>query len=432
MICTVVMIYKAVTSDDTIETHDTCWYLNYVIERSYSVFSWMWYYGFLFFINLLAGISSGIALYKLIHEQRALRKNVDNTTYMGQASTNQVESRFQRRQSAVLTKVVSRCIIYPLIPLAVNIWGFGIQIMMTIRNDRPPFVLVMFDTVFACLEGFFVLMVFFTDPALTTFIDDRLQYWRKVYVTEYRSVTIRNDSSTIQEQKMDKSHTLYIMPPMDNGDCMDENLTNWNAAIIHANETSRYSGTNHNSIPMRRIAIPPSTLSQLSSHYNIRQLSFCTLPTMSDTMESGNHHHDTLGQHQQGQFIESSTANLTNGDQPAHFSTQESIIHNVFVPYKSAVWARICHYLLSRLDLSFLTSSTSRSAPQSSTTIELRTYSQQPPLQQHDDDDDEGNNATATISDDCDNTIGTGHSNDIPIESNNRYRFSSSADTCHY
>lgn len=74
----------------------------------------MWYYGFLFFINLLAGLSSAIALYKLIHEQRALRKNVDHTTYMGQASTNEVETRFQRRQSAVLSKVVSRCIIYPL------------------------------------------------------------------------------------------------------------------------------------------------------------------------------------------------------------------------------------------------------------------------------------------------------------------------------
>lgn len=349
------------------------------------------------------------------------------------------------------------------------------QMMMTIRDGRPPFVLVMFDTVFACLEGktnvvfflsvfahictlhvgFFVLMVFFTDPALTAFMNDRLQYWCKVYVEEYRLVEIRNDSSAGPEKKKDRSHTLYIMPPTDSGDSPNDKPTDWSAAIIHANATSRYSATNYKRVPMRRISIPPSSLTQLSSHYNIRQLSFCTLPTTSDhtvdTAAPAGHPQASpipwkepqpKQSHEQDQYNESSTANLTNGNIPAHFTTcQESVIHVVFIPYKSAVWARFCHYLLSRFVLSIFTPSASRSAPRSSTTIELRSYSQpqpQQPQQQPPQAVVEEDNATTTISnddfgvDDGNNTIGTGHSNDLPIEANGRYRFSISAQTRHY
>lgn len=284
-------------------------------------------------------------------------------------------------------------------------------------------------------------MVFFTDPALTAFINDRLQYWRKVYVEEYRLVEIRNDTSVGIEKRKEKSHTLYIMPPTDTGDLPNDKLTDWGAAIIHANATSRYSGTSHKSVPMRRIGIPPSSLTQLSSHYNIRQLSFCTLPTTSDHTVEAAHHASPVHRNEpqpkqwqeQDQYNESSTANLTNGNIPAHFTSPESVIHVVFIPYKSALWAQFCHYLLSRFVLSIFTPSASRSAPRSSTTIELRSYSQPQPPQVVEEED----TAKTTIDgdgdvDDGNNTIGTGHSNELPIEANSRYRFSISAQTRHY
>ncbi|ORZ13566.1 hypothetical protein BCR42DRAFT_66077 [Absidia repens] len=308
--------------------------------------------------------------------------------------------------------------------------------MMTISNTQPSFVMAMLDTVFACLEGFFVFMVFFTDPALTAFIDDRIQYWRKVYVEEYRLVEIRNDESTDQEKKDEKSHTLYIMPPLD-----PPRETEWNAAIIHASATSRYSGTNHNSVPMRRIAIPPSSLEQLSSHYNIRQLSFCTLPTTSDTIEttqadnppqfipppppsqppvSSDSLPPSLQQHQQQpqQIDASSTTHLTNNCYNNQFPSQESIIHVVFIPYKSALWARICNHFLSRYGLALFTPVSSRSVPRSSSTIELRSYAH--PVN--------GNNDT--INDLPANNYEA--SNDNEQEQKHRYKFSMADQTRHY
>ncbi|ORZ25475.1 hypothetical protein BCR42DRAFT_400244 [Absidia repens] len=416
LVCTVVSVYKAVTAENVPQPHDTCWYLTYIIQRSYAIFSWMWYYGFLFFINILAGISSAIALYKLIHEQRALRKNIDNTTYMGEASTNQIGSRIQRRHSAILSKVVTRCIIYPLIPLLVNIWGFGIQMMMTVSNSPPPFILAMFDTVFACLEGFFVLIVFFTDPALTAFLDDRLQYWRKIYVEEYHLVEIRNDSSTEAEKKEEKTHTLYIMPPVDA--LRGENAAKWDSAVIHANATSRYSGTTHSSVPMRRIGIPPSSLAQLSSHYNVRQLSFCTLPTT--TTSSSDAGKTTANDDQPSPTIQQlPTVNFDTGIRSLSAHSQENVIHVVFIPYKSALWARVCHHILSRLASGLFSPSSSRSAPRSSSTIELRSYANPPPLEPPlDSTSDNGN---------IDDNAPEG----LQGESKERYRISVSDQTCH-
>ncbi|KAI8078695.1 uncharacterized protein BX664DRAFT_369152 [Halteromyces radiatus] len=373
LICAAVSIYKIATLPYLDSTNDTCWFLNYIDERSQAVFSWMWYYGFLFFINIVAGISSGIALYKLIHEQQALRKNVDHNTYMGEASTNQAESRFQRRQSAVLSKVVVRCIIYPLIPLVVNIWGFGIQMKITIIHKPPSFTLAMFDTIFACLDGFLVAIVFFTDPALTAFVNDRIQYWRRVYVEEYRLVEIRNDTSDTMERKKEKTQTLYIMPPLD---IPHADLTNWDSAIIHTNPTSRYSSTSHNRVPMRRICIPPSSLTQLSSRYNIRQLSLCTLPSSSDTLETVDNGDQPVSHFPMQQIPStSSVTNLTSDSQPTE--SQRNVIHEVFIPYKSIWWARLCHRLFSQYGFSLFSPSSSRSGPRSSSTIELRSYSQQ-------------------------------------------------------
>lgn len=116
----------------------------------------MWYYGFLFLINVCAVFFSIIALCKLISEQRAIRENIDKNIYMGETSTTTSPNKYQARRSAVISKVVIRCIVYPTIPLLVNIWGFVIQLMFTIYRTPPSFVISMFDTVFACLEGIYI------------------------------------------------------------------------------------------------------------------------------------------------------------------------------------------------------------------------------------------------------------------------------------
>lgn len=54
-----------------------------------------------------------------------------------------------------------------IVPLIVNIWGFVIQLTMTINKTPPSFTLAMFDTIFACLDGKFCARLLLYDDGLT-------------------------------------------------------------------------------------------------------------------------------------------------------------------------------------------------------------------------------------------------------------------------
>ncbi|ORX57608.1 hypothetical protein DM01DRAFT_1230303 [Hesseltinella vesiculosa] len=359
-ICISVSIYFVATSETVDNGFETCWYMNFILDRSHTVFSWMWYYAFLFFINFLAMISSVAALLKLVSEQRQLRQQIDNNMFMGGTSTNQGENRFQRKQNAILSKVVVRCIIYPLIPLVMNIWGFVIQIFITLHEQQPSFGLSMLDTIFANLEGFCVAMVYFTDPAFTAFVHDRLSYWRRMYVEEYRLVEMHNDDPDIP-YRHPKSRTLFIMPLEP-----PSHVPVWDSAVIHGDPKSRTKdASTRQSLPMRRIRIPPSTLAQLSVNYNIRQLSYCTLPSVD-----GHHPQESI-------TVPPSISSTTHLTTPtAELEDNTGVIHEVFVPYRTVTWAKLCHGLFSGSVMKYFCtmSSSSSSNPISSSTIELRSY----------------------------------------------------------
>ncbi|KAI8067084.1 hypothetical protein BC940DRAFT_56380 [Gongronella butleri] len=272
-----------------------------------------------------------------------------------------------------------------------NIWGFVIQLLITVNHQQPSFALSMVDTIFACLEGFFVALVYFTDPAFTAFVHDRLSFWRSKYVDEYRLVELRAMDPKDGSQAHPKSRTLFIMPME-----KPSNVPVWDSAIIHSDPKSRDShhqeSIHRECRPMRRIRIPPSTLAQLAVNYNIRQLSYCTLPSVTEEhlpqqpqspQSPHRTHHHPPQQHPQDSIAATSISSTTQLTTPPEDidDAEGNVVHEVFVPYRVAWWARMCHWLFSGYAMKYLCTSSigTSSGPISSSTIELRSYSAHQP-----------------------------------------------------
>jgi hypothetical protein len=78
----------------------------------------MWFYAFLFFVNVVAIVCSILALIKLLKVLRVvavkLQHENDHSSVVDRKTENQMKKTIKRKQSSVFAKVVLRCIIYPL------------------------------------------------------------------------------------------------------------------------------------------------------------------------------------------------------------------------------------------------------------------------------------------------------------------------------
>lgn len=76
----------------------------------------MWHYGFIFLSIVIATGCSIIALVKLVHEHNNLISrfiHIASTSETADTANSNIQQRI-KSQSNIFTKVVSRCIIYPL------------------------------------------------------------------------------------------------------------------------------------------------------------------------------------------------------------------------------------------------------------------------------------------------------------------------------
>ncbi|KAI7888528.1 uncharacterized protein EV154DRAFT_566285 [Mucor mucedo] len=67
---------------------------------------------------------------------------------------------------------------YPLVPLVSNIWGLVFQLLLeeskiTYENNLP---LSLLDIIFGGLQGFFVSIVFFSDPTMVDLIKSKVKH----------------------------------------------------------------------------------------------------------------------------------------------------------------------------------------------------------------------------------------------------------------
>ncbi|KAI8882647.1 hypothetical protein K501DRAFT_333888 [Backusella circina FSU 941] len=217
----------------------SCWYYMYIADRTQSIFSWMWFYGFLFFANIIAIICSIAAMTKLMHEHRVFDRRMDVISKNASPSDD-----VKIKQNKVFTKVVLRCIIYPLVPFLVNIFGFILQMVITTSTKSPGFGLAMLDIVFTCIEGFFVAIVFFTDPTVTAFLKERFHDFCNKYVYQY--TLVHTDHYEIIQKR-------YSSPPP------ADPLLSASSTIQCLDEKTTGDQTKKSEIPIRRIKLEYTT-----------------------------------------------------------------------------------------------------------------------------------------------------------------------------
>ncbi|KAI7907801.1 uncharacterized protein BX663DRAFT_547475 [Cokeromyces recurvatus] len=190
-------VYKEASKKSAIKYDDnlSCLYLIYVESRLNQFDKWMCFYAFIFFVNIIAVLCSIVAIKKLIHEQKLVASRMDPNI------RPQLYQIVKKRLNNVFTKVVLRCIIYPLVPFLSNIFGFILQMVIsTSSNITPSFSLTLLDTMFSSIQGFFVAVVFFTDPTITSFIKSSFKTCVQKYVIEYtlipKSTLIKDETNS--------------------------------------------------------------------------------------------------------------------------------------------------------------------------------------------------------------------------------------------
>lgn len=78
----------------------------------------MWFYGFIFFVNVIAIFCSVAAMIKLLHEQKLLAQKMNGIAISSSLTDihtdENMDTSIKKRHSYVFSTVVVRCIVYPL------------------------------------------------------------------------------------------------------------------------------------------------------------------------------------------------------------------------------------------------------------------------------------------------------------------------------
>lgn len=95
-----------------------------------------------------------------------------------------------------------------IVPLISNIWGFIFQLIIIKPDVTPKFAFSMLDVVFKYLQGFFVALVFFSDPAMSHFLTERWSFCKEKYVENFSQVRQYSDGQIeIVQVKKDNKRT---------------------------------------------------------------------------------------------------------------------------------------------------------------------------------------------------------------------------------
>ncbi|KAG1113913.1 hypothetical protein G6F42_014334 [Rhizopus arrhizus] len=381
------------SSDDMLSTRNDlrCYYfVHYYQFFGHSSLLWMWYYGFLFLSIMIASICSITALVKLMKEHHTLVGKWAHIASMSQAAESAQSSVEQRikAQSSIFVRVVSRCVLYPLgnvnhtlysfihaaltppnyyaVPLISNIWGFIFQIyLVNPHNGVPTFAFSLTDVIFRCLQGFFVSIVFFSDPAMTHYISEQWGLCKEKYVDDFSQIRKYSDGqmevlylNTKRHNKGSKSQSSSItVMPSSSPSSSSSTTCHKPSPVYHKGQTATqlsvdatendsinidwehkgkrisHDSAPFNTVPMRRLSVPASVYSRI--HRNETNQSTVVLPSQSPLSTS-------------------STAFEGPDTSPCNYSQLNNIIpdpssdHRILVPYKYPRLACAFHWFLVR------------------------------------------------------------------------------------
>ncbi|KAI9266455.1 hypothetical protein BDA99DRAFT_535889 [Phascolomyces articulosus] len=166
-----------------------CWHFNHIANRDGQYISWMVYYALLYFIVLLGLSCSLVAVFKLIREESAnfqIIRHVAPTAHYGLSCNKKTKPRLAQKhyQQTSFSKVILRCLTYTLVPVLVHVWGFTLQILVSLKKDAP-FGLMAAHTAFSSAEGIMTSMVFFSEPVVVSYIKEKASEFYRIYGEEF-------------------------------------------------------------------------------------------------------------------------------------------------------------------------------------------------------------------------------------------------------
>lgn len=197
----------------------------------------------------------------------------------------------------------------------------------------------MIDAISKGLQGFFVAMVFFSDPAMTEFIKNQCLACKQKYLDDFSQVKKYSDGQIEaippKTSTLVAPHTItsFITPPLpailaSENTLKDDVTLDWDPR----QNSKRFPGTEAlgiraSIVPMRRLSVSPSVYSRiynLQQHMPIQENHYIT-PPITPTGQS---------------FVEGSRRSSQS------VTIDTNIDHRVLVPYKYPRLAAVVHWTL--------------------------------------------------------------------------------------
>lgn len=216
------------------------------------------------------------------------------------------------------------------VPFLANIFGFILQIIITASDAKPGLGLVMLDVVFSDIEGFFVAIVFFTDPAVTSLIGESYRKHHQKYVAEYTLVAVSSNEKEILKASIDELPTSIASPPPVVSPTTSPASLPPHTIIKKQPAASLTPNKHSKTIPVRRIDIksPNSKSNRQYHHQPISSIS----PAI--TRNNNPHHH----------LFFDTNISLVNND-----AVETTSSPTLLIPYKYPQFAKCIHFIMTCL-----------------------------------------------------------------------------------
>lgn len=244
-----------------------------------------------------------------------------------------------------------------------NIFGLINQLNMVVNNTPPTFAMTMLDIIFASLEGFFVAIVFFTDPAITSLTKKSYRASVQKYVQEYTKVT---------QEEADKNNDMITAPT--NGSTLNTNKSSTGYAANpnttstlpntaglaphddHIYDTSRPSDDDRS---IRQLQQKRGNYSTKSIAMRKVQVEVTRQITYSRKNSGGSARHQKHGSPANSTFssapaissestvVKSYNAPTPTGSQSHSQTSISTTLKDMYLPYSSPFMATIYHFILT-------------------------------------------------------------------------------------
>ncbi|KAI8069386.1 hypothetical protein BC940DRAFT_318241 [Gongronella butleri] len=151
---------------------ENCWYYCQYIDRSVVKATWIYYYAFFGFFILISFIASLVTMYGIYKERRRNYATMAMPATSASSASDETRDNISMDQYLMASmpkldfnvKIVLRSLLYPFVPLIVNVWGFALEMTLIPDNSVANYGLIVMNTLFNSFEAVLIGCIFFSDP----------------------------------------------------------------------------------------------------------------------------------------------------------------------------------------------------------------------------------------------------------------------------